>query len=395
MAINIRAPALLCILMHLLVFFATNAHARDAAQHNDIGANDFQAGNITSFVAQDIKANDLQAKNTTSQFDVQVRVLPRPGKPRPERPQSHRDFLKALRKGCGHLNMLARDNVDQSPFTDDKSLSDNGWTETRTTQRAYGSEFPSGQSYGRTGGNYQNQINADAGMLLSLNNYSPSYMINMTYGTGPAPPLNRLSDILWLQWGEAVQARHALEDVKGYGNIKWFYQHTVADDFSMSIMDEIQSMPNQTLLPYPGNTYSMTDGKVNGDIARAILGSSNGNVVAFFLAQHRAKVGKKLTVSKVQFFSDAKVNEYDRHFLFHIVEVVEWEKAKKLNGTTTETIGENSPAACQSFARVSSDGWNASEMENFIASSAQIFFLRSDGKNTKGPSTVPFYHGRD
>ncbi|KAK5678717.1 Mitochondrial import inner membrane translocase subunit tim8 [Elasticomyces elasticus] len=385
MAISIRAPAWWCILLHLLVLFTTNAHARDAAQHNDIEISDFQAGNITSFVAQDVKANDLQAKNTTSQLDVQVRVLPRPGEPRPERPQSHRDFLKAMRKGCGHLNMLSNDNVDQSPFTDDKSLSDNGWTETSltmdrlppikadiaavfrdlgistsngdnfvyswdqdhagTTQRAYGSEFPSGLSYGRTGGNYQNQINADAGMLLSLNNYSPSYMVNMTYGTGPAPPLNRLSDIFWLQWSEAVQARHALEDVKGYGNIKWFYQHTVADDFSMSIMDEIQSMPNQTLLPYPGNTYSMTDGQVNGDIARAILGSSNGNVVAFFLAQHRAEIGKKLTVSKVQFFGDAKVNEYDRHFLFHIVEVVEWEKAKKWNGTTTETIEENSPAA--------------------------------------------------
>ncbi|KAK4892048.1 hypothetical protein LTR27_009398 [Elasticomyces elasticus] len=329
------------------------AHARDAAQYNDIEVSDFQAGNITSFVAKDIKANDLQAKNTTSQFDVQIRVLPRPGEPRPE---SHRDFLKAMRKGCGHIGMLSNDNVDQSPFIDDKVVSDNGWTETSltmdrlppikadiaavfrdlgistsngdnfiyswdqdhagTTQRAYGGDFSSGQSYGH------------AGMLLSLNNYSPSYRINMTYGTGPAPPLNRLSDILWLQWSEAVQARHALEEVKGYGNIKWFYQHTVADDFSMSIMDEIQSMPNQTLLPYPGNTYSMTDGQVNGDIARAILGSSNGNVVAFFLAQHRAEIGKKLTVSKVQFFGDAKVNEYDRHFLFHIVEVVEWEKRR-------------------------------------------------------------------
>ncbi|KAK3642644.1 hypothetical protein LTR56_010692 [Elasticomyces elasticus] len=299
MAINIRAPAWWCILLHLLVIFATNAHARDAAQYNDNGVNDFQAGNITSFVAQDIKANIVQAKNTTSQL-----------------PPIKADIAAVFRD-----LRISTSNGDNFIYSWDQDHAG-------TTQRAYGSEFPSGQSYGRTGGNYQNQINAGAGMLLSLNNYSPSYMINMTYGTGPAPPLNRLSDILWLQWSEAVQAGHALEEVKGYGNIKWFYQHTVADDFSMSIMDEIQSMPNQTLLPYPGNTCSMTDGQVNGDIARAILGSSNGNVVAFFLAQHRAQIGKKSTVSKVQSFGDAKVNEYDRHFLFHIVEVVEWEKAK-------------------------------------------------------------------
>ncbi|KAK3634635.1 hypothetical protein LTR56_015215 [Elasticomyces elasticus] len=346
-----RGPKWCSILLHLLVLitFATSAYSRHVVQ--DI----------------DSSIKGLRAENTTSQYAPEVANLVK--QPHSVEKLPGDKFTEATRKGRQHLCMLARDDVDQSVFTNNAALEDNGWTyvpaDFRTaampadeaevyddlgiskenanwpwyewiqqkegvTKFAYGNQHPPqfppgfapGQEYGQTEGSYQNKFNPNEGLLLCLNNWSPQYKVDWDEGDGPIPPLNRLSDVLWLQWKDAVQ-HHSDNPGQRLGNIKWFYQHIVADADSRDIMDAVQAMPDHALKPYPGNEYSMTDPGIRGEIARAFLGSHNGNVVAFFLAQHRDEIGRKLTVSKVQFFGDAAISQYNRHFLFHVVPLSE------------------------------------------------------------------------
>lgn len=71
-----------------------------------------------------------------------------------------------------------------------------------------------------------------------------------------------------------------------------------------------------------------TAGTIEGDVGRALLGTNNGNAVAFFLAQHRAEIGKKLTISQVRFWGNPG-NDWVRFFLFYVKEASEYPDAIK------------------------------------------------------------------
>ncbi|KAK3634306.1 hypothetical protein LTR56_015340 [Elasticomyces elasticus] len=376
MAMNLRShePTWRCILLHLLVLitFATTAHSRDVTQDIKVNIDDLQAKNLTS-------RDNPEAANTTSQIALHSAIGP----------SDEKTFNKARYNGGDHMCMLARDDVEQSLFTEFDSLEDNGWYYTpgtfgeaplpadqaevyddlgiskdnpnnpiyhwrqdtgKETELAYGDIKP-GQPFGQTNAAYQNQINPKEGMLMCLNNFGPAYKVSVKEGAGPVPPLNKLSDVLWLQWKDAVQFHSdgAAQDLGYVGlskaleerrpiqcwtyanpgpfmssNIKWFYQHIVADVDSIKVMGHVQAMPGHLLKPYPGEEYSMEDADpLRRDVARAFLGSHNGNVVAYFLAQHRKDIGKKLTVSKVRFFGNKNNGPYDRHFLFFVEPVTE------------------------------------------------------------------------
>jgi len=60
-----------------------------------------------------------------------------------------------------------------------------------------------------------------------------------------------------------------------------------------------------------------TEGK-NEEIARALLGTNNGNGVYYLLAQHQRELPGK-TVEKVQYWGTGPA---DRHMLFYIVNSV-------------------------------------------------------------------------
>jgi len=86
-----------------------------------------------------------------------------------------------------------------------------------------------------TYGQYNNQMNPKAGVLLCLNNFSPAYYIAQGTAEKPAPPLNKFTDILWFQWLDAAG--------DNVGNVKYFYRHHVADDDSKEVLDAIEAMP--------------------------------------------------------------------------------------------------------------------------------------------------------
>ena len=112
-------------------------------------------------------------------------------------------------------------------------------------------------------------MNPKAGVLLCLTNFSPKWYIDEGLTEGPAPPLQKFSDILWFQWLDA-----AGDNVR---NVKYFYRHHVSDEDSEAVLNAIEAMPNvcqsltddcalltfpkQSLLPFPGRTYSMDGGK--------------------------------------------------------------------------------------------------------------------------------------
>ncbi|KAK5727218.1 Mitochondrial import inner membrane translocase subunit tim8 [Elasticomyces elasticus] len=348
MAINLRShgPTLRCNLLHLLVLitFATTAHSRDVAQDIKVNIDDLQAKKLAS-------RDTLEAANTTSQVALHSAIGT----------SDEETFNKARDNGNDHMCMLARNDVEQSLFTEFDSLEDSGWYYTpgtfgkaplpadqaevyddlgiskdnpnnpiyhwrqdtgKETELAYGDIKP-GQPFGQTNAAYQNQINPKGGMLMCLNNFGPAYKVSVKEGEGPVPPLNKLSDVLWLQWKDAVQL-HSDGAAQDLGNIKWFYQHIVADADSIKVMSHVQAMPGHLLKPYPGEEYSMEDADpLRRDIARAFLGSHNRNVVAYFLAQHRKDIRKKLTVSKVRFFGNKNNGPHDRHFLFFVEPVTE------------------------------------------------------------------------
>ncbi|KAK5732265.1 hypothetical protein LTR17_010711 [Elasticomyces elasticus] len=307
-----KMPTLWCILF-LFVLFATITQSRDVAQA------------ITAY-----------GDNTTAK-----------GWPVAKIGEVPLTFDEAHDKGSCHLDRLEYGDTDQSVFTDRAMLNDNGWTapnggrsepgpslevtydalgimpdavdhfdydwhqdRSGRTQQSYGTTRY-GAQFGATLAEYRNKLNPKAGMLVCLWNYGPDWTIQRNGGRGPIPPLWRFSDVLWLQWKAAAQS--AGESVS---NIKYFIRNGVADTDSLAVLGEIEQS-GYPIKAWPGFTFEMHEGGTKESIARALLGTPNGNGIVFFLAQHLRQTGKRLTVSKVQFWG----NPADRKLLFYIEEV--------------------------------------------------------------------------
>ncbi|KAK5721358.1 Mitochondrial import inner membrane translocase subunit tim8 [Elasticomyces elasticus] len=383
MAIKNRAATLWCMLLLLLVLFTTTTFSREVTQ--DISVLDFHNGlqaaaNGTFKLPEQSfglpnaveKVGDPPA-TTTSVPDTPVPITPVPDTPAPAPLDP---YTKAVNKGGEYLDNLRCDSAKQSPFLEFSALWDNGWskqfksTEPPTvpafnepppwdvdhvfvalglstkrpdnpvvhythgrdageTQLDYG-EITKGKPYGPTKANYHNQFNPAGGFILCGWNYSPDYEIGKAakklppVKLGPAPPMSRLSDVLWLQWKVAVEAKGG-----DLGNVKYFLRHQVMDKTSDAILNTIAAMPDEKVVAWPGNEYYFTDpeGSPKRQIAQALLGSPNGVAVAFFLMQHRVQIGggvaKKKTLEKVRLFSTQDGESELRHLLFYVMDVVE------------------------------------------------------------------------
>ncbi|KAK4944727.1 hypothetical protein LTR10_015897 [Elasticomyces elasticus] len=247
-------------------------------------------------------------------------------------------FEQARDAGSCHLDRLESGNIEQSIFNDQSMLNDNGWTagdgknlaplnlddvynslgistdehdnflydgnwtqdKTGETQQAYGNTEP-GFEFGATKAQYRNRLNSKDGMLLCQYNYGPAFTIDMEGGHGPTPPLWRFSDVLWLQWEAAAAAAE-----QSVSNIKYFLRNGVKDWDSLAVVDAIR----QRGYPLKGwancDTFEMQDDDPDKqDIARALLGTPNGNGIVWFLLQHKQQTGKRFTVSRVTLWEGA------------------------------------------------------------------------------------------
>ncbi|KAK3645883.1 Mitochondrial import inner membrane translocase subunit tim8 [Elasticomyces elasticus] len=348
MAIKRHSAATWCILLYLLALFITGTQSRDTGHGNSL---DFHAVNGTVQIL----------KNNASQDTVQGAPFVA------AKWENWPVFNAAIESGDRYINLLECRNTQQSFWTDRAALFDNGWVESTpelntppagtpsrrppyfdiiaTVNRGLGiSDFSGklsywnwlqqktidlatttawgsvdiGTAYGTTKGSYANLLNPPAGLLICENNFSPAYMAEQNdLPVTDIPPLNRLSDVLWLQWKDAVAFSGQADLVS---NVKWIWRHHVVDAKSEDIIDSAISLPDEDIEDWPGKTYDMSaaPGTQERRIARALLGSPNGVGVAHFLSQHRAELGFK-TVEKVQLFND----EGERHMLFHIMNINE------------------------------------------------------------------------
>ncbi|KAK3657609.1 hypothetical protein LTR56_002384 [Elasticomyces elasticus] len=313
---TMQAPSLWCILF-LFVLFTTITQSRDVARAIAPGSDNPTLRNATKGLAW--QAVERYGKDLT--------------------------FEQARDNGACHLGRLESGTVDQSIFNDRAMLNDNGWTaadgknsapdslenlyakldiladandhflydgkslgntfaradancsvwkqdKKGKTQQAYGS-IDAGEEYGPTKARFRNRLNPKAGILLCQYNLGPEYTIDMEGGDYPIPPLQRFSDVLWLQWRAATEAA-----AQSVGNIKYFLRNGVFDKDSLAVLGVVsESFP---LKQWPGDTFEMHEGGDKENMARAILGTPNGNGIVWFLLAHTELTGKRLTVSKVQ-----------------------------------------------------------------------------------------------
>ncbi|KAK4901258.1 hypothetical protein LTR27_001815 [Elasticomyces elasticus] len=387
MATKNRAPTLWCMLLLLLVLFTTTTFSREVTQDISVHdfQEGIQAAAVgtaklpeQSFGLQDAveKVGDPPTTTTietTTTTPITTDPLTNSGLTPAPAGSLPANLVAAKDKGADFLALLKCPTADQSPFVERKALFDNGWVNLRFppviqepstkpeshnpvsaedpeifkqlgvsskdqdilyynwmhaktdqmkgelghTEFDYGPEYGHPKEYGLTKGTYGNIFNPKDGLLICFVNFGPTYKISQG-NQGPAPPLNKLSDILWFQWKDAVAAKGGQ-----VGNIKYFWRHNVVDKKSKAIMDGIAAIPGQDLVAYPGKTYSMTEGGLKQEIGQALLGSPNGVAVTYFLAQHRAEIGKMKTVSKVQLFSTGggPGGRISRHMLFSVVDV--------------------------------------------------------------------------
>ncbi|KAK5683916.1 hypothetical protein LTS10_003779 [Elasticomyces elasticus] len=321
MAIRSHPPTMWCIVLYLIVLFIAGTQSREVgyvdlrADVKDLGPpfTAEKAVNWVAFNAAETSGNRyiglMECPNTDQSFWTDraalfdngwVEPVAQPDVPPSTEPQPF-PFPRAANQVYDELSI--------SPdYKDVKYNLYYKWAHDKKsnlqTTRAYG-QFRTGTTYGTTEAEYANIFNPQAGMMICYNNYSPAFMVSKNPLLGPAdiPPLNRLSDILWFQWKDAVATTHAPDLVS---NIKWIMRHHVTDKTSVDIIDTlIRGFREQGLQGWPGRTYDMSaatgsdKGAQERRIARALLGSPNGVGVAHFLSQHRADLGFK-SVSKVQ-----------------------------------------------------------------------------------------------
>ncbi|KAJ4378190.1 hypothetical protein N0V83_001024 [Neocucurbitaria cava] len=146
-------------------------------------------------------------------------------------------------------------------------------------------------------------IDADAGIIVALNNESPSETAHHCGLQGvPSPDLRFWSDVAYLQW--SLRASDT-------SDLKYVLRHNVVNEFTRSILNII-TLKNQILIEeWPGRTYDVTS-----EEGQTLLGTPNGSGVAFLLIQHKKQLGHK-AVGKITVFRVG----WENMLLFHIKNV--------------------------------------------------------------------------
>ncbi|KAK3623768.1 hypothetical protein LTR56_021421 [Elasticomyces elasticus] len=344
MKMEMTAFGLPCFLLHFFLLLLT-AHARDVLGQNVNTYHNVQALELTnyvtdgtSFVSAECNGRKHLEKlaagshDQSTLFNSRLALIDNGWTNNPD------GGVPALRDGNpsrdGVERSLPEDAIEVYEWlnipTSPKSNALYAWIQNAGTgvlKKAYGAGYPIGFRYAKTPATYQNQINAVAGMIMCKFNYGPAYEIAKNPELGLAPPLSRLSDVLWLQWKDAVKAHGTFPPDFGSVSLPPLAFPPVhcyvigAEIYMLTLKTDQQHQ--QELVGWPGKTYRMDGPDEEGEIARALLGSHNGNVGVYFLGQHLDAIKKKKTFSKVTLWGNdgPDSNHYDRNLLFYVVNV--------------------------------------------------------------------------
>lgn len=144
------------------------------------------------------------------------------------------------------------------------------------------------------------------GFISAEQNFGPEYMSEKYDKPRRAPPLKKLSDVLFIKWqslGGDIQ------------NLKYFIRLHIKNDMTRG---RIKDAVGEVVPRWPGVTYEMTEEK-----GQALLGTPNGIGVAYFLIQHKPQLGIRAP-TKVTVWSTPSPIEGEEdyfHMLFYIRKV--------------------------------------------------------------------------
>lgn len=260
------------------------------------------------------------------------------------------DFAQYVSKGKDHLTNLQDDCGQPSKWTAYTDLASQGWSTTTDStsirlfdgtaltnaldylklSKAASDQFEvtdrhntktqqGKDTYYPTNANYNNKYNA--GLITAQNNEGPLYTgpdkRNNPPVTGdpyPFPELRQWSDIVFLEYQRLMtKTKQPLDSLKGV------LRQEIKNEDTLNVLAHIvggdSSDLSKNMKTWPGNDYA-----ADSDALAALLGSPNGQGVAWLLRGHVDDLGKK-TVGSVRVWWDTDAVNGGPMVLFSIVNV--------------------------------------------------------------------------
>lgn len=153
------------------------------------------------------------------------------------------------------------------------------------------------------------------------------------------------SDIFWGYWNR---------NNPNVRNIRYFFMLGISNDVTNQLIARCLQNVGKELQEWPGVTFATST-----DEGRALLGSPNGAVFAYFLMQHKAQLGHKtITRITVLRLESEDTNDFvDASLLFHVADVTPPPddddgdgSARKMRRRDKAQHGENSKHLIRSHA---------------------------------------------
>jgi hypothetical protein len=158
-----------------------------------------------------------------------------------------------------------------------------------------------GKVYSVTYAAFSNIIDRNSGILVATSNCGPAHVLAMSGRQDERrPDLQQWSDIAYLQWSDPSLA-HLLND------LKYVVRSSIVNCETIAVIERVVANyreVDENWRLYPGS-YITWD--IEDDDAKALLGTPNGNGVAWLLAQHKRELGWKVVQSVTVFWDNLDV----------------------------------------------------------------------------------------
>ncbi|KAF1848988.1 uncharacterized protein K460DRAFT_375732 [Cucurbitaria berberidis CBS 394.84] len=151
-----------------------------------------------------------------------------------------------------------------------------------------------GKKYRATGASYTFTLSWEEGVIMSLNRISPKYAAKdrtPPVSDDEIPKLNQFSDVAWIGWDTVC--RREGTDVK---KLRYFLSVGINNEDTKAVILRALSAKGWQLSGWPGHTFEK-----HWMETRAILGTPNLQGFAYFLIQHKYRLGN-MFIDKLQIF---------------------------------------------------------------------------------------------
>ncbi|KAK3715708.1 hypothetical protein LTR37_006933 [Vermiconidia calcicola] len=326
--------SILAVLIYTYLTFSQPA-ARTAHARRDLGTSSSPVTATSSINSEYNSGYDSTTSSSNASSQPSHRLFPRVVST-PEEVKA--DWEACSRKGCELYQLLQAETAAASKWTDWDDLKNYGYQRTENfnikenpyvadalyrpvsgggcgapeeigppqcmvkqdhirdyTEATYTNKEGEEESYERTFAYYENNFYPDQGIIVATDNFGPVQRLKAVGKTleGEIVPLRQWSDIVFLEWQHQTTAGQQRRGIKFvvHSNII----NTRTKNVIFKALEDDGDSPIPPAFP-PGKEYPM-DSKQG----KAILGTPNGNGVAWFLIQHKAELGHKTIESVVVF----------------------------------------------------------------------------------------------